>query len=101
MAQFLPNTYAAGRARASDPATSHAAAARAVRFAGSHSARILAVLKECGPYTADNLAQATGLTVVQVDRRMSELRAKGLTRVSKWGDGAEMVVNGFRVWEAL
>jgi len=42
----------------------------------------------------------TGLTVVQIDRRLPDLKASGLARVVKLDDGAVMVRNGARVWEA-
>jgi len=62
------------RARRRDPATSHEAAKRAERFAQSHAGRILAVFQEFGsPWTAHELSKVTGLTVVQIDRRLPEL----------------------------
>jgi predicted ArsR family transcriptional regulator len=63
--------------RNSDPIQSHAAADRAAQFAGSHRARILAALQQHGPRTAHELERITGLTVVQIDRRMHELCKSG------------------------
>ena len=88
------------RARKTDPATSHAAAARAGEFAAGHASRILAALQDNGPSTADEIAHATGLTVVQVDRRLPEMQRSGIaaptgeTRLS-----ASRVPQ--RVWKAL
>jgi predicted transcriptional regulator len=88
------------RARRSDPATSHAAARNADKFAASHAGRILEALKE-GPRTAHGLAAMTGLTVVQVDRRLPEMARAGLCAVMQDGTGADVVVGGFRVWERI
>ena len=87
-------------ARASDPATSHQAARKAKKFAGGHATRIHAALKLHGPMTAHEL-HITGLTVVQCDRRLPELARAGLIRVMKLDDGADVVRDGFRVWEAV
>lgn len=76
------------KARRRDPVTSHKAAERAKAFAPTHAQRIHAELLE-GPMTADEIACATGLTVVQVCRRLPEIagiRPMPLER------------NGFRVW---
>ena len=89
----------AARARNSDPITSHAAARNAERFAESHTGRILAALKE-GPRSAHGIAAMTGLTVVQVDRRLPELQRAGLAEVMS--DGLFIViVGGCRVWRAV
>lgn len=85
-------------ARRTDPATSHQAAARAARFAESHAGRILSALQD-GPATAHNLSERTGLTVVQIDRRLPELAAAGKARVMMWGP-LPVTLDGFRVWEA-
>lgn len=60
-------------ARNSDPIQSHDAADRARQFAPSHRERILSALKKHGPRTAHELERITGLSVVQIDRRMHEL----------------------------
>lgn len=87
-------------ARSSDPITSHAAADRAQRFAGSHRARILAALREHGPSTAHELERHTGLSYVQVDRRMHELvkrqEAKATTSKRQTPTGGQALV-----WEAV
>ena len=87
------------RARRTDPATSHKAAAKAERFAASHAGRILAALRDLGLATAHELALATGLTVVQIDRRTIELQRAGLAYVVSM-DGDPLVRDGFRVWAA-
>jgi len=87
------------RSRRSDPATSHAAATNAERFASTHAARILAALKD-GPATAHKIADMTGLTVVQVDRRLPEMARAGLCEVMRDELGGDVVVGGFRVWRA-
>lgn len=72
---------AAGRARRTDPRTSKAAAVKAAEFAGSHADRILAALKLHGPRTAHELEHLIGLSVVQIDRRVAELRRTGSLEV--------------------
>lgn len=89
------------RARATDPASSHAAALRAAKFACSHAGRILAALREGGEMTAHGISEATGLTVVQIDRRTVELQRKGRIAVVKDANGDDLVVDGYRVWKAV
>lgn len=68
-------------ARNSDPATSHAAARRARRYiAPSHRERILGVLWR--PLIPSEIARFTGLTVVQIDRRLPEMQAAGDVRLT-------------------
>lgn len=90
------------RARATDPLTSHVAAVGSVRFADSHAARILHVLKNgfSDGMCAEEIGEACGLTVVQVDRRTIELQRKGLIRVVQ-RDGKDLTSHGMRVWEAI
>lgn len=90
-------------ARSSDPITSHLAAEGAIRFRQSHAQRILSALQDLiagDGMTAKQIARSTGLTVVQVDRRLPELQRDGKARVVQLG-GSDRVVNGFRVWEAV
>lgn len=87
-------------ARASDPITSVIAGERAAMFAGNHYGRILAALAEEKALTAGELEQITGLTVVQIDRRLPELQRQGLTRVVQF-EGEDLLRNGYRVWEAV
>lgn len=88
------------RARRRDPDTSKAAARKAAKFAASHAGRIYHALMLNGPMTAHEL-HITGLTVVQVDRRMSELADLGLVLVMRHENGKDVVRNGARVWSAL
>lgn len=95
-------SVAQNRARSTDPSTSHVAAAGAARFADSHAARILHVLKNgfSDGMCAEEIGECCGLTVVQVDRRTVELQRKGLTRVVQ-RDGKDVTAHGMRVWEAV
>jgi predicted Rossmann fold nucleotide-binding protein DprA/Smf involved in DNA uptake len=90
----------ATRARRLDPATSHAAARNADRFADTHKGRILAALKE-GPRTAAGIAAMTGLSVVQVDRRLIELERAERIEYLATDDGQSVSVGGFRVLRAV
>lgn len=85
------------RARKGDPITSHQAAANAERFAASHAGRILSALEELGTATAAELAQATGLSVVQVDRRRKEMETAGQVYMLRQ-DGRLFTRDGFMVW---
>ena len=69
------------RARRTDPATSQRAAQQAEKFALSHAGRILAALREHGDASTHRISELTGLTVVQVDRRVAELKAQGSVTV--------------------
>jgi len=63
-------------ARASDPPTSHEAAAGAARFASGHHRQILDALVD-GPASKTQLARRTGIDGVAVARRISELLDHG------------------------
>jgi hypothetical protein len=84
------------RFRTSDPTTSKAAAASAAAFAPTHSERICASL-ETGTMTAAEISRATGLTVVQIDRRLPELHRANKVEVVQL-DGEDLVRDGYRVW---
>jgi predicted transcriptional regulator len=96
----------APRARRSDPQTSHAAAARAASFASTHAGRIHVALTQ-GPATAHELSERTGLSVVQIDRRVSQMCEEGFIRVvtedgKPVAEGGKPVTRGgFRVLEAV
>ena len=83
--------------RASDPLSSIHAAESTVHFAGGHKAIILKALKN-GTRCSKELERCTGLTVVQIDRRMTELKATGAVQVVTLNDGAELVREGCRVY---
>lgn len=84
------------RARRTDPHSSHAAAQRSTRFSGSHAARILAVFQATPgyTYTAQELEIVTGLSVVQICRRLPELSEIEVVRVG----GMDLERDGYRVW---
>lgn len=84
------------RARTTDPSTSHAAAVSANAFAPTHSQRICAALKE-GTKTALEIERATGLTVVQIDRRLPELQRANKVCVVQI-NGCDVIRDGYRVW---
>ena len=67
-------------ARRTDPETSHTAAARAATITADHETRILAAITKAGERGAcsKEIARATGLTHVQVDRRLAGMRERGL-----------------------
>lgn len=88
------------RARRSDPTTSHQAAEGAAAFAGSHCSRILRGLDAVPNATPHELTARTGLTVVQIDRRLPELAAEGKARVVMV-DGQPLQRGGARVWERV
>lgn len=85
--------------RATDPLSSVLAAERTTQFAGGHCARILAALRS-RPATAHELEATTGLTVVQIDRRLPELLKAGHARVVQVAD-EDLMRGGARVWEAV
>lgn len=86
--------------RASDPISSVLAAERAIKFAGNHCDRILSDLTARGQATPHEMQCTTGLTVVQIDRRLPELLKAGRVRVVQRG-GVDLVRGGARVWEAV
>lgn len=65
----------APRARRRDPETSHDAAREATALAKDHCTRIATVITAAGARgaCARELARRTGLTVVQIDRRLHEI----------------------------
>jgi DNA-binding HxlR family transcriptional regulator len=86
------------RHRSNDPGTSVAAAERAAEFAGSHKVRILRALEGGVTRAADQIARLSGLTVVQVDRRMHELQREGLVELGVGPYGAD-TSGGYRLWK--
>lgn len=76
------------RARATDPSTSHEAAAAVADFEGDHYAQILEALA-IGPAGATAIAARCGLGRDAVGKRMSELDRRGLVVV----DGTERNAN--------
>ncbi|MGJ7512371.1 hypothetical protein [Variovorax sp. GT1P44] len=92
--------YDLPRARRTDPDTSHQAAARAEKFAKSHAGRILGDLKRVGTGTAASISANTGLTVVQIDRRLHEMEKEGLIRLVMVC-GVVLEIGGYRCWEPV
>lgn len=86
--------------RATDPLSSLVAAENTPQFAGGHCDRILADLVKRGQATPHEMQCTTGLTVVQIDRRLPELLKAGRVRVVQRG-GADLIRGGARVWEAV
>lgn len=74
MSDLQPDLFA--RARRSDPETSHAAAER-VNFAAAHYRAISGALAGCEA-TIYQIASLTGLSHVQVARRLPEMQEAGI-----------------------
>lgn len=87
------------RVRSSDPLTSFLAADAARKFRPSHVDRILASLRQHGASTPARIGEITGLTVVQVDRRLVEMQRDGLIELVMVF-GRPLVIGGYRVWKA-
>jgi hypothetical protein len=66
-------------ARAGDPVTSRAAAARVREFAGQHHRAIIEALREA-PGGPSAIAQRSGLVAHQVGKRIHELEKAGLIK---------------------
>lgn len=86
--------------RANDPMSSLSAEARSARFVGKHNSRILAALHDEKSLTAGEMVQFTGMSVEQICRRLPELERSGLTKVVQFEE-ADLLRNGYRVWEAV
>lgn len=69
-------------ARRSDPATSHAAAARVDEFSGRHTDIIVAALRRHGPMTVDQIAAKRGLQSQQINKRTPKAAERGLIRLT-------------------
>ena len=87
-------------ARATDPTTSHQAAAAARDHAGVQRVRILKHLQQCGMLTADALDEALQMRATSAGRRLPELEALGLARptekTARTRSGRQA-----RLWEAV
>lgn len=69
-------------ARTEDPETSKAAAGAAEELRSVHHRLILAVLRQGGDYTAEEIADRVEMRKEQVGRRLGELRDKLIIRLS-------------------
>jgi predicted ArsR family transcriptional regulator len=87
-------------ARRRDPNTSRAAATHAEKFAGSQADRVLACLKRFGPQGKTKISKRTGLTGVQVDRRLPDLKAQGLALPTHQTEPSDAGVSE-RIWVAV
>jgi len=78
----LPRGVVPVLARNSDPDTSKEAAERATSFAAKHEAKIFEALHQAGflGLSAKEIASQTGLTDVQVNRRLSSMGERGLIK---------------------
>jgi hypothetical protein len=83
------------RARANDPITSIMAAEKAKEFAGKHVDRILQALGDF-ELSTHQVATRSGLTVVQVDRRIIEMERERLIEILRQ-DGRPIERLGYRV----
>lgn len=90
----LPLPLPSPRARRSDPTTSHAAAARAERFAGGHYRLILNALGQ-GPGTFKEIAQRSGLERHAVARRLPELEEAAKVRAT------DEIRDDCRIWKLV
>ncbi len=95
MSDYYPQTidygplFPAPKARATDPATSHAAAKRAAATAGGHREAIVEALA-AGPAGQTEIARRAGLTVAAVSKRLPELRRAGIVeRTGREVEGGE------------
>lgn len=87
--------------RATDPLSSVLAAERVPEFAPNQYERILAAMKNVATLhsgaTPAEIGEEAGLTMVQVDRRMKELRDSGFVFVVQ-RDGGDLMRNRMRCW---
>lgn len=87
--------------RATDPLSSVLAAENVRHFAPNQYDRILSAIsvvtaKQLGA-TAAEIGEVAGLTVVQVDRRLPELKERGLVAVLQY-EGGDLMRDKYRVW---
>jgi len=91
-------------ARRTDPATSHNAAAKVPTFKAKHEAAIYAAICDCPKFgaTAKEIAIATGLTDVQVNRRLADMgRRRLIERNAHMDCSGFWQRNGCCVWYTI
>jgi hypothetical protein len=66
------------RARSTDPATSHEAAAMAISFISRHQSLVLQALADMGQAGAEQIGEQIGMPAYAVRKRTSELERLGL-----------------------
>ena len=97
---MIVQTIPMPRSRRTDPITSHLAAQSARPLQMTHLEQILAALQQHGAGTIDTIADWTGLSAVQVARRLPELQQQGLA--SPTGKlGLSVCGRLEREWEAV
>jgi predicted ArsR family transcriptional regulator len=64
-------------ARRTDPRTSHAAAAGALKLQSAHQRQVLECLRRFGPMGKDQIGRMTGIGGVAAARRLTELQRLG------------------------
>lgn len=76
----LALSFAVPLARRTDPQTSHDAAEKSESFTAKHEARIFCAIADAGERgaTAKEIASCTGLTDVQVNRRLGNMGERGV-----------------------
>lgn len=94
------------RARATDPQTSHAAAARVPNFESGHYWLILCALRDLGPMNVSEIATATKLNEQQVNKRLPELQRQGKVETATTASGEVITRPGAsgsrqRVWRCI
>lgn len=95
----LPLSFEPVRSRRADPATSQVSADLVREFEGEHFAKILKSLRFEGPQTIHELAVATGMTAVQIARRLPELEDAARVQVRKGVTRNSPAGRPCRVWE--
>jgi hypothetical protein len=70
-----------------DPSTSRKAAKKAIKYKGEHHLKILQAL-DFKPMTGKELAQFTGLSFVQIARRLHELEPMFIVKTGRKRDNA-------------
>jgi DNA-binding MarR family transcriptional regulator len=70
--------FARPLSRRGDPATSHAAAARAADLKAAHQRIVLEALRKFGAMGKDAIAARTRLDSTQIGRRLAEIERAGL-----------------------
>lgn len=75
---------ACARARRTDPATSHEAAARVAEFSSAHHQRVMDALRRAGGRAgAEQIAHIAGMDAYAARKRLPELQALGAVRATE------------------
>lgn len=98
MSAGAPSLCQSPLARATDPLTSHEAAARVAEFASAHHQRVMDALRRAGGRAgAEQIAFVAGMDAYAVRKRLPELAEAGAVRVT---DDTAMTRSGRRerIW---